>query len=71
MNQATLFNDDHTYIKGKELWHFTGLMSGSLINIYIASSKPTISQADKFDWEENVADWIEDNEPDDNNDIWL
>lgn len=71
MNQAILFNDDHTYIIDKKLWHFTGLMSGNLINIYITGSTSTITQEDKFDWEEKIEDWLEDNEPDDHNEIWL
>ncbi|WOH36493.1 hypothetical protein RI844_14065 [Thalassotalea fonticola] len=71
MNQAILFNDDHSYIVAKKIWHFTGLMSGNLINIYIAHSTSTASQADKFDWEEQVEEWLEDNEPDENNEIWL
>ncbi|WNC68576.1 hypothetical protein RI845_00140 [Thalassotalea nanhaiensis] len=71
MNQAILFNDDHIYIVEKQLWRFTGLLSGNQVNIYIAHSASAISQADKFDWEEKVEEWLEDNEPDENNEIWL
>lgn len=71
MNQAILFNDDHTYVVEKQLWHFTGLLSGNQVSIFISHSDSTISQADKFDWEEKVEEWLEENEPDDNNEIWL
>lgn len=71
MNQAILFNDDHTYIAAKKLWRFTGLMSGNLISIYIAHPKSSITHEDKFVWEEDVEEWLADNEPDDNNEIWL
>ena len=71
MNQAILFNDDHTYLAVKNRWRFTGLMSGNLISIYIAHPKSSITQEDKFVWEEDVEEWLADNEPDDNNEIWL
>lgn len=71
MNQAILFNDDHVYNQEKQSWVFTGLYSGQLLTIYIKSEQTDISQSDKFEWEEIVEDWLEDNEPDQTSSIFL
>lgn len=71
MNQAILFNDDHKYDTEKDCWVFTGLLSGQLITIYLSSKTAELNQSNKFEWEERVEDWLEDNEPDQLNEIHL
>lgn len=71
MNQAILFNDDHQYDSNKGCWVFTGLQSGQLLTIYMSSRLKDITQEDKFEWEEAVEDWLKENEPDQDNNIYL
>ena len=71
MNQAILFNDDHTFDHELQAWKFTGQVSGDRITIYIRTSDQQISQDLKFIWEDKVEEWLEDNEPDADNCIWL
>jgi hypothetical protein len=71
VNQAILFNDDHSYIADIKTWKFTGLMSGVLITIHIKHAAAEINQQQKFIWEDLVEDWLEDNEPDEDAEIWL
>ncbi|TRX58171.1 hypothetical protein [Thalassomonas sp. M1454] len=71
MNQAILFNDDHCFDEEQQAWKFTGQLSGDRITIYIRDTKREISQDLKFTWEDRVEEWLEDNEPDVDNCIWL
>ncbi len=71
MNQSILFNDDHVFIKDKGVWQFSGLLGGDLITIYIAFENNSIDQQQKFIWEELVEDFLEEGEPNSNNEIWL
>jgi hypothetical protein len=71
MNQAIIFNDDHKYNQEKKCWVFTGIFSGQRLTIYINSEQAEISQSDKFEWEDMAEDWLEDNEPDQSNAIFL
>lgn len=71
MNQAILFNDDHTYLTKKQCWRFTGLMSGSLVVIFITTPYVELSQELKFTWEELVEEYLEEQEPNNQNEIWL
>ncbi|WP_371187383.1 hypothetical protein [Thalassotalea maritima] len=71
MNQAILFNDDYIYLTEQGCWHFTGMLSGAKISIYIQCSDDVISDSLKFDLEAQVEDFLEEDEPDENNVIRL
>ena len=75
MNQAILFNDDHFFDDVSLNWIFTGLMAGVKITIFIdlgiRGKELTITDCIKFDWEEAVEIWLEQDEPDLNNEIHL
>lgn len=64
MNQQIIFNDDITYDDNQQGWIFSGLHSGERINILIKCTKHKImSDALKFDLEEIVEEWLDNNEP--------
>ena len=67
MNQAVLFNDDLIFDKKKDAWRLTALLSGQLLTIYFHSiALKQLDQIDsntKFDLEEVVEHWLENNEP--------
>ena len=67
MNQSILFNDDVVFDQSMNAWQFTGLISGELVKIIIqASVEPYQEQlpaSKKLDWEMDVEEWLEDNEP--------
>ncbi|NMP17868.1 hypothetical protein [Thalassotalea sp. Y01] len=71
MNQAILFNDDFQYIDAQNCWCFTGMLSGARITIYIQAPKRDITDALKFELEELIEDYLEDEEPDEDNIIRL
>jgi len=72
MNQQIIFNDDICFDDHQQGWIFTGLLSGERINIFIKSKKHTeLNNALKFDLEELVEQWLEENEPPTNNKISL
>lgn len=75
MNQRIIFNEDFVFDTEKLAWCFSGLVSGELITIFVAekyySRKQVITSEVQFDWEEVAEDWLEDNEPDENQCIWL
>ena len=65
MNQAIIINDDHEYNNKEQCWQFTGILSGEkiLIKIFCEVLPSQLSQEHKFDWECDVEDWLETNEP--------
>lgn len=75
MNQAILFNDDLTFSQHKHAWTFSGLISGNKVTVTIISEEYTensaINNETIFDWEEKVETWLENNEPDENDEITL
>ncbi|GAA6171178.1 hypothetical protein NBRC116592_08480 [Colwellia sp. KU-HH00111] len=70
MNQAILFNDDLQFDKQQDAWRFTALLSGQLINVYFHSLQlkllTKIDTCTKFDLEEIVELWLENNDLDGN-----
>ena len=72
MNQAILLNDDLTYL-APNTWQCTGMLSGEKITIVIKSNvtPETFDQSIKFDWEIAIEDWLEEHEPDENNQLNL
>ena len=66
MNQAILFNDDFSFDKQQSVWSFTALLSGQVVTIYVHSTKlkqlKCIDNETKFDIEEIVEQWLENNE---------
>ena len=71
MNQAILLNDDYIYNTSKKAWKFTGLIGGQLITIHISTDKSILTAETKFTFEDMVEDYLADNEPDEDNNIWL
>ncbi|MFT5295967.1 MAG: hypothetical protein ACI9YH_001983 [Colwellia sp.] len=72
MNQQIIFNDDMTFDHEKGKCCFTGLIAGERVNILI-KAKNVIEFTDsvKFDFECQVEEWLEDNEPPTNRKIEL
>ena len=70
MNQAILFNDDIYFDQAKNAWSFTCLLNGECIQILITGqnypSDLQVTSAVKFDWEDAVEVWLENNEPEEN-----
>ena len=72
MNQQILFNDDIIFNSERQTWSFTGLLGGERINILIQDKAcHPLSNELKFDLEEQVEEWLEDNEPSMNGEIHL
>ncbi|KGJ88239.1 hypothetical protein [Thalassotalea sp. ND16A] len=71
MNQAILFNDDHLFLQDQQMWRFTGLIAGDRITIYIKANNNVLTLAMKLNFEELVEDYLEDEEPNSHNEIWL
>jgi hypothetical protein len=71
MNQSVIINDDYVYDKKLGAWKCTAVFSGNLITVFLYSKvgENELDQSTKFDWEYIIEDWLEDNEPDDNNQI--
>lgn len=64
MNQQMIFNDDICFDDNLQGWVFTGLLAGERINILIKSTKHAeLNNELKFDLEETVEEWLENNEP--------
>ncbi|WP_426359248.1 hypothetical protein ACPUVO_03095 [Pseudocolwellia sp. HL-MZ19] len=65
MNQAIIINDDHEYHHENKYWQCTAMLSGEKIIIKIASEilPEQLTQDNKFDWECEIEDWLESNEP--------
>jgi len=68
LNQAILFNDDLMFDEQQDAWRLTALLSGQLITIYFHSLQlkllGKIDNCTKFDLEEIVELWLENNELD-------
>ncbi|WP_448212289.1 hypothetical protein [Colwellia sp. MEBiC06753] len=66
MNQAILFNDDLSFDQTSDCWRMSGLVAGQQIFIYFHSlSLSRLTEVDnctKYDLEEIVELWLEDNE---------
>lgn len=62
MNQAILFNDDLTLVE-VGIWQLSGFYQGQLLQFRIHSAKTEVSTSTKFDWEADIEDWLEHNEP--------
>ncbi len=72
MNQQILFNDDMTFDDNSLEYMFTGLFSGERITIRIKSENLfPLNDALKFDFECQVEEWLEENEPSGNGEIIL
>lgn len=73
MNQSLIINDDYIYNKDKLCWSCSAMLSGNLISIYIVSkvAEDELDQSIKFDWECIIEEWLEENEPDINNNITI
>lgn len=69
MNQSILLNDDIKPIENG--WQQTGLYAGQLITIYIKTSQQQLTTGFKFDIEMAIEDWLDSNEPDQNNQITI
>jgi len=67
MNQALIFNDDIEFDQQQDSWRFTALLSGQRITIYFHSMQlkrlSEIDSCTKYDLEEAVELWLENNEP--------
>lgn len=67
MNQAILFNDDLTFDQQQNAWRITALLSGRVVCIYFHWSKlntfKEVGDDIRFDLEDKVELWLEDNEP--------
>ncbi|MGJ8694369.1 MAG: hypothetical protein ACSHW0_18015 [Thalassotalea sp.] len=75
MNQALLLNNDLTFDQTNAWWTITGFYQSQDIVVYIKEAKlartTVITAAVIFDIEADIEDWLEVNEPDENNNIWL
>ncbi len=65
MNQAIIINDDHQYHLKNKYWQCTAMISGEkvIIKIYSEILPGQLTQGNKFDWECEIEDWLESNEP--------
>lgn len=62
MNQAILFNDDLSLVE-PGLWQLSGFYQGERLVFQIRSPLTELDSATSFDWEEQIEQWLEDNEP--------
>jgi len=62
MNQAILFNDDLTLIE-PGIWQISGFYRGQLIEIKLLSPITEMDDNIRLDWEADIEDWLEDNQP--------
>lgn len=66
MNQAIIFNDDLVFDDKEGAWCFTAQMAGQILTIYFHSMQlkqlENIDNCTKFDLEEVVELWLENNE---------
>jgi hypothetical protein len=74
MNQALILNDDLSFDNKLQAWRVSGMLSGQLIHFYISQDKLApaieINQTIKFDIEQMIEDWLDDNEIDETN-VWV
>ena len=72
MNQQIIFNDDMTFDHEIGQCCFTGLIAGERVTILIkAIDVIELTNSLKFDFECQVEEWLEDNEPPTNRKIEL
>ena len=75
MNQAILLNNDLTFNAELQVWQLTGFYHSQAIIIFIDTEKlpaeSKISQGILFELEDEIECWLEHNEPDIYNNIWL
>lgn len=75
MNQAILLNDDFHYDGQQKAWCLTGLLNGEKITIMIAeaylSANTRVNDNLIFEIEDTIESWLDNNEPDHNQVIWL
>ena len=75
MNQAILLNNDLTFNEQRQVWQLTGFYQSQTITIYIPlvrlAKDSDITQGIIFELEDEIENWLEDNEPDSNNIIEL
>ena len=75
MNQSLLLNNDLAFNDALKAWQLTGFHQSQDIRIYISSNKlasdTSITNELLLDIEADIEDWLENNEPDENNDCWL
>lgn len=75
MNQALLLNSDLAFNEELDAWQLTGFYQSRGLTIFISSVKLArdieITSDLLLDLEADIEDWLEDNEPDDNDQIWL
>ena len=75
MNQAILLNNDLTFNEQRQVWQLTGFYQSQTITIYIPlvrlAKDSDITQGIIFELEDEIENWLEDNEPDSNNVIEL
>ncbi|MBO9491240.1 hypothetical protein J7384_12785 [Endozoicomonas sp. G2_1] len=62
MNQAILFNDDLCQ-KADGIWQLSGFYQGELVVFELKTKVNELTEQIKFDWELQIEDWLEDNEP--------
>lgn len=62
MNQAILFNDDLSLVE-PGVWQLSGFYQGELLTFQIHSTVTKITDDIKFDWEADIEDWLDANEP--------
>lgn len=65
MNQAIIFNDDLSLIE-PGTWQVSGFYQGALLTFRIISSITEMDNDTAFDWEAQIEDWLESNEPEQN-----
>lgn len=75
MNQSILLNNNLRFIDSKNVWVLTGFYQSQNVVIYISVKKlakdSVVSESVIFDIEADIEEYLENNEPDDNGDIWL
>ncbi|MFB0980871.1 MAG: hypothetical protein QMC62_08150 [Alteromonadaceae bacterium] len=72
MNQQIIFNDDMSFDDEKKECSFTGLIAGERVTILIkAKDIVAFTNTVKFDFECQVEEWLENNEPPTNRKIEL
>lgn len=75
MNQAILLNNDLSFCNDHSVWKITGFYQAQGISVYIKTTQLTqdteITPAILLDIEADIEDWLEINEPDENNEIFL
>ncbi len=73
MNQAIIFNNDVHFNDKREAWCFSLQRNGELLFVFIPQKyfpkTQLLSEEILFDWENGVEEWLEENEPNDNQEV--